>query len=379
MSELTEKTLFILGAGASVENGRCLTKDILKVGYYMYKDLQKRQSEWHRRQPEGLRIITLNDWLNGLLGEEATFREVYDFIVKFFQSKDFMQYKELDVDNLPSINVVLGILELATRRKSNIGTQFDCTMPPYHVKRELMKLMYYVLQCCNVRYTENKIDKIDYSHQKDNLYSKFIEKIGNSTIVTLNYDLGIDDAINESNKKLNYGIQILDSPFYTQDRKIPKNEEEILLLKMHGSFNWRFCPSCNTLWNYDYQQIPCEKPNEPTLGKGDCRNCGDFTESIIIPPSLVKSYENIHVQQLWLRASEELRKAEKIVFIGYSMDDADIEFQYLVKQSTSLNNKLKSIIVIKPEDFSAYRRFFGKDSIEEYPQTFSKFIDEMNL
>jgi hypothetical protein len=63
-----EKTVYILGAGASRDGGIPLTKEILRVGYQLISDLSKRlyekSAEYTRRKESGevgIKIVSAKD------------------------------------------------------------------------------------------------------------------------------------------------------------------------------------------------------------------------------------------------------------------------------------------------------------------------------
>jgi hypothetical protein len=53
---------------------------------------------------------------------------------------------------------------------------------------------------------------------------------------------------------------------------------------------------------------------------------------IIVPPTYLKATANIHLQTIWHKAEQALLAAERIVFCGYSLPDADLNIKYLLKR-----------------------------------------------
>ena len=53
----------------------------------------------------------------------------------------------------------------------------------------------------------------------------------------------------------------------------------------------------------------------------------------MIAPTHFKDYRNPHLAQVWYEAERVLREAEKVIFVGYSLPDDDVEVVYLLKRS----------------------------------------------
>ncbi len=53
----------------------------------------------------------------------------------------------------------------------------------------------------------------------------------------------------------------------------------------------------------------------------------------MIAPTHFKDYRNPHLAQVWYEAERVLREANKVIFIGYSLPDDDVEVVYLLKRS----------------------------------------------
>lgn len=109
-----------------------------------------------------------------------------------------------------------------------------------------------------------------------------------------------------------------------------------------------------------------------------CEIDGTLQRPIIIPPTWQKGYSNPYLNNIWLQAEQFLRKCEKILFLGYSLPDSDINIKYLLKKSLYRDDKSKvKIYVITNKDkdtIRRYQRLFGQ--IHPYEKGFKKFLDE---
>ncbi len=151
--------------------------------------------------------------------------------------------------------------------------------------------------------------------------------------VSLNYDTLIDDAIenvsieNKCQKLPDYAVDFTPAP-KRDGKPFPRGS---LLLKPHGSLNWRHCPTCNTLSLFSPYNSIDDMPNGPW--RFPCSTCHSLELPILIPPTFFKAMSKFFLQQIWKRAEEELTRAGRIVFCGYSFPDADLHIKYLLKRA----------------------------------------------
>lgn len=71
-------------------------------------------------------------------------------------------------------------------------------------------------------------------------------------------------------------------------------------------------------------------------------------QSLIITPTYLKDFGNLHSRQIWQSAFYELFQAKEIIFIGYSFPEADFELRYLLKKAICPESKIT--VVLYPED-----------------------------
>lgn len=210
------------------------------------------------------------------------------------------------------------------------------------------------------------------------------------TVITLNYDIIADYALEESERKprtipntrldkLNYLVQdetfsggpptsvggLHDSPGY--------------YLKLHGSINWVHCPNLRCR-KHDY--IAFHQPGLP------CAHCGSSLEVLIIPPTFTKKIETIpKLQLLWNLARREIFNATEIVLIGVSLAPSDFLLRWLLKHATTpIKEKGQSakVIVVNPScEHLKYQEHVKKvmatdiypfNTIEEYLNSSNKVL-----
>lgn len=127
------------------------------------------------------------------------------------------------------------------------------------------------------------------------------------------------------------------------------------LLKLHGSLNWRNCRNCRRLqlgvtsaklFLKIIQRLAdpdVEKRLEP--GGDACPECGTRLRPLLIAPTHMKDYRNPHVTRVWYEAERVLRAARRVVFVGYSLPEDDVEVVYLLKRSLARPGVTVTVIV----------------------------------
>jgi len=384
------KTIYVFGAGASRDGGIPLTNEILKVGYRLIDDLSKRleekADESRKRKEKGepsFRLVKASelDFLDYLNNNHLyIFKKVYDFL-------ENVLHWDKDPSNLPNIEELWGILEIAGEKHANFEyAANEHTTTSLEIKKALTSLINYVLWGCRV--SDEPEWNVTYTHSPSNPYENFVKKLPKErTIISLNYDTWLDTAIRNANLPIDYGSDFI--PYQPEDIKLrrEKSSETVLLLKPHGSFNWLYCPTCNLIEDFGLfhvSHVPIEQnPYHEVDADLPCKYCRTLREAVIVPPSLVKRYDNPHLENVSRRMAEELKIAEKVVFIGYSFSGADIHIKYVIMQSLSINkHKLWgdkfSVTVVNRSDqaIEEYERWFGKGKVESLKKKFSDYIEQ---
>lgn len=187
------------------------------------------------------------------------------------------------------------------------------------------------------------------------------------SIITLNWDTLLDNNLFVAcNNKLSTGKKILpDYCFYNYDvdGNIPctklkaKGYHNIKLLKLHGSINWLLCKNCGRILTSFKEDIAFYNI-DPGSSKYSCSTCCSIgresdLKSVLITPTFIKDFNNLHLKNIWFNASIELSEASEVVFIGYSLPDADYEFRYLLKRS--LRKDAKVTVVLHGSDDPTYK------------------------
>lgn len=150
-------------------------------------------------------------------------------------------------------------------------------------------------------------------------YDYFARKLlPNDVIITFNYDLVMERALERNQLGVNYHLFLTGSPF-NPNQKNHRNKTYIPVLKLHGSINLVFCTKCYHIQQAFSSNMLCTKCRFTTL-PGERPALRPF----LIAPTLFKSYTLPDLRRIWHTAYKYLSMAKELVIIGYSLPDADI-------------------------------------------------------
>lgn len=174
------------------------------------------------------------------------------------------------------------------------------------------------------------------------------------TVITMNYDCFVDDALVDVGVAPNYELPDADYP--PRWTKLPR---QLRLLKLHGSANWMRCHSETCRGRIGIWEGPVEKQLEYFYGRR-CDRCSQPVEPVIVPPTWNKLGQPLIFSPVWTQALLALREAERIFIIGYSMPLTDTFFQYLLGLALATNERLHELFVVDPDEhtFEKYVRLF---------------------
>jgi hypothetical protein len=298
-------------------------------------------------------------------------------------------------DRLPSLTLILSLVDLALDRREAIDPRWQALNPVEpssdlgHVRRAFDYLIFAVLERHLMRITHNP--HVD-------LLSRIHKACGEARVISLNYDIIADNSLvrmgeNYSKSSFpDYGTEIA-SDFYRDRDRIGR------LLKLHGSLNWLYCPNCHRLdlglsegGRYTakvLQELWQVRPKEETLEHrytchgSPCVDCKTWVRPVLISPSFQKDYRNPHIAAIWRQADSILRKAKRVIFIGYSLPEDDIHVVYLLKRAAGhLRDGAVTVIEHDPEQLRPasanpvgrrYIWLFG-DGIDWHPEGFVPWL-----
>lgn len=184
-------------------------------------------------------------------------------------------------------------------------------------------------------------------------YIDFINLIdvNKDAIISYNYDLVLEKILESKGIKYNY--------FYGS---YPDQNQELPIIKLHGSINHFHCDRCDKIVILDLKQL------EKGLIINNCPKCNNQMDRALIPPTLLKRYVGTAVEAIWPKALEILQKAEVLYFIGYRIPDADLlSYQLFLFSLLSRQKELQKVeIVLGPqeENYRIYRDLYSKRGVK---------------
>lgn len=334
--EKERDVLFVFGAGASIADGAPLQKDILP------------------------NILKLND-------------ESYEIVkvVKGFLHQNF----HISDNNCPSLESVFGYLDYFINNKESLGRGYS-TLEIQSIKKALIRLIHYEIS--------------NYRKMKG-VYRKFWDIIANVnrnvSIITMNYDTLLDESFDflyPNKAVIDYCINLMNYDRLNEisginwwdDARKPLivweggDPHPIKIIKIHGSVNWKYCNCCNqvllTPWNsnidlksntFKGKKYKLVVEVEPEYKNDDmeyesyekieydlrCPNDDTLFDTFIVPPSHIKDLKHPAINRLLDEAAIELRKAKKIIFVGYSFPEADVHIKALFKKNISKSTEIEVV------------------------------------
>jgi hypothetical protein len=328
------ETAFVFGAGASAAEGASTLTELLKNAFSKF--------------PNDSKVRNAKHFIQDLFPVEfATWR------------------------NVPSFEEILTPIDIALSRQDEISEEWNIN--------ELSRVRNDLIYCiCRTLSEELKRPKNIHRKFVNHLSSTFLDFKEKFVFLSLNYDILLDNALADlydQGVDLDYGIEFRN---FGRDWERPRLERAVLLLKLHGSLNWLFCPVCDLI-----KITPREKGVMKIFTEFEvCETDGAQQRPFIVPPTWQKAYDNPYLGTIWLKAEGALMRANRVYFIGYSLPESDIHIRYLLKRSLYRKREKILITVVDKErkDGSEcearYERMFH--NVTYLPIGFEKFAENLD-
>jgi hypothetical protein len=157
--------------------------------------------------------------------------------------------------------------------------------------------------------------KPHYSSFLDKLYAPGAESVENVTLISLNYGILVDNALPRVAEQRNlpalpnYGCDIATDTYQQVDKFGT-------LLKLHGSLNWLYCPSCyrldrgvaesgrgtvKVLDQLYVERFELERQYADRTRGSPCVDCQTSVLPVLITPTHLKDYRNSHIAASGMR------------------------------------------------------------------------------
>jgi hypothetical protein len=336
-------TVVLFGAGATKACGGPLTNEILPQAF----------------EPNVRRDIEREYYIN-LLDQ---------FLIQNFHLPQ--EQADRTESDFPALPLLLSLVDTAIDRNQPMGPNW-----PVDTLRQVRRALQYMVFAL----LEYKLRRLSHDYYKD-LLAKLAQSAP-PTVISLNYDIIVDNALaGLSDCFPEYGCDI--------DTKLYKERPHwATLLKIHGSLNWSYCPGCNRLdlavaeSGRTYKMLEELYQLDPLEARYSCHGfpcpqCCTFVEPVLITPTQLKDYRNPHVRKVWMLAEQALRRAERVIIVGYSLPDDDLDVIYLLQRGLGqlANQSPKNITVVERTSDEAMRAI-GKHPVgRRYRSIFGPNID----
>ncbi len=256
-------------------------------------------------------------------------------------------------EDCPPLPFVLSILRQSVDSRKPLGKNWKGERL-IQAKRAIEYSAFAVIEAALRRIPQNR--QLHHNLLKS-LYTRGVEP----TVISLNYDVIVDNAmfhlsdLHQHSHPPDYRVDIETDQY----NEFTRHGTFGNLLKIHGTLNWLYCENCKRLdlfvsrglrGGYESHNLRTSKALSELYSAGPfrdtykdayqyrsakCQNylqCGGYVSPILITPTYVKDYKNPHVKKVWKEAELRMRKADRAVFIGYSLPTDDVEIAMLFKR-----------------------------------------------
>jgi hypothetical protein len=316
------RTVFILGAGASLHAGAPLMKDFLDVA-------------------EGL-------FVRGALSPEDVeeFRIVFSALAGLAHAHS---KATLDLLNIESVFAAFEMAKLLGRLGSLTSEQIDRLPGAMNrvITRTLEKCITFPVANGYLRGSQS------YARLADLVADR--QPQSQFAFITFNYDICMDVALAVRDLRFTYALGSF-------------KQEGVKLLKLHGSLNWGTCLGCQNLVEYPISTYLSSRAwHASEMGSANIsgamktfKHCqgATFEGQYVVPPTWNKSQYHSKLELVWKAAAAELATAENIIVCGYSLPPSDQFFRYLYALGTVGDLRLKKFWVYDPDTTGAVRQRF---------------------
>lgn len=200
----------------------------------------------------------------------------------------------------------------------------------------------------------------------------------NCAFISLNWDMVLENHLSNLGYHADYQCSI--QPL----TKLEPSSPSLPVCKLHGSANWAYCDNCRHLFfdpniqtalhdqlflfPHDFSLFGYS-PSPALFSTIPCPHCNiPHMSTHIVTFSYRKNFRTNYFSCLWHQAEVLLQQAERWVFIGYSLPQADFQFKHLLKSAQLAfgNERLPEILVITKNDgrslnpsVARYLKLFG--------------------
>jgi hypothetical protein len=277
---------------------------------------------------------------------------------------------------LPSLEDIFTMIDLSAGSGHHLGRKFT----PKLLRALRRMLIFRVFKILDRRFRA--------APEIDAFLKKYLvdDKPISTHFIVLNWDIVLERHLERHDPNLGLDYCSYALPWLPEDYEYPRT---VGIVKVHGSSNWVYCDNCRALFYDRYRKLSLtvraglikadfrlfdakltDREFDSAVGiaarERNCRRCRTAVGPHIATFSYKKSFRTHAFASSWLAAEQILTDANRWIFIGYSLPEADYEFKHLLKTSqlklARSKTISKSIDVVLLNDTTAadkYTKFFG--------------------
>jgi NAD-dependent SIR2 family protein deacetylase len=315
----------------------------------------------------------------------------------------------LDIqDIIPTIEDILSLIDYSIQNKETLYNKY-LYEDIIEIRNNLIYLIGKVIKDTIEQDSEIKLYQSDELIEK---IKKLIDSKNNTSIISTNYDIILDNSLIRICKSCNYGFRLRNNIHWdpNPDQSTKKvhgqisynyfdknknysgslNKGQIDLLKIHGSLNWFYCPKCKEIDITIFRKGTIDLAANQSKYVCVSKSCTSNYEPLIVTPTMLKIYDNDFIQYLWKQSEQKIADSDQLVFIGYSLPEADYHLRSLITRGLVQNQNKPNLLIIdkKPENSEEerwsktvekrYKLLFGNDHIDFKPIDLSGLLKDWN-
>jgi NAD-dependent SIR2 family protein deacetylase len=336
---MTDKIVFVLGAGFSMSAGAPSQATLIKEIFNLKKSYKKKSQAKVQRWIEKFDAFLKNSLhVTEAEREHYTLEDVFTPIDRCIAEN--ISFREHTPKDLIELRDIFNRLIILAVRSSIEDSKVS--------KQTIKTFAKYLITLSKARLVNEKYDKV--------------------AVVTTNWDIMLDNTVHtlmgeESKPKglkfsgvvdyccyissLDKGDESIKPGLYA----IGKGRYNTKILKLHGSLNWMQCPRCQRLYVKYYQKWN----GGYVFDKKYCRHCdsnfgvkneeANLLVTNLVMPTFLKNLNNIQNKLIWQNAGIELSEASKVIFLGYSLPQADFEFKQLLSRMIRKDAVIEAVLI----------------------------------
>lgn len=190
----------------------------------------------------------------------------------------------------------------------------------------------------------------------------FVKSLGNTSIVTTNYDVCMDQALDKAKIRYSYVIGA-------------HNGGSIPLVKMHGSINWFYCQTCQHVLMPTVENMRNAIKNDvPYSVTGMCPECTAPTKQFIVPPTTYKFLIYPPIVEVWNAGRQIFENSKIYVIIGYSFSLGDDYISKMLLKAIREDPAKQLIIIDKSsETIERFKSYVRTHTVSFKEENFHEF------